>query len=87
MRGLEPDAIFLLMPWSATETIDRCAATFLTLPVEIHLGPEQILHKFEEVELSKLGPLATLQLTRMPLSCASKSCRSGCSICSSPRRR
>jgi Undecaprenyl-phosphate glucose phosphotransferase len=68
VRAVEPDAIFLLMPWSATETIERCAQTFLALPVEIHLGPEQILHKFEEVELSKLGPLATLQLTRMPLS-------------------
>ncbi|HML07997.1 MAG TPA: undecaprenyl-phosphate glucose phosphotransferase [Xanthobacteraceae bacterium] len=68
VRSLEPDAIFLLLPWSATATIDRCAETFLTLPVEIHLGPEQILHKFEEVELSKLGPLASLRLTRIPLS-------------------
>ncbi len=68
VRSIEPDAIFLLMPWSATETIDRCAETFLALPIEIHLGPEQILHKFEEVELSRLGPLASLQLTRMPLS-------------------
>ena len=57
----------LLLPWSATETIDRCAETFLALPVEIHLGPEQILHKFEEVKLSKLGPVASLQLTRRPL--------------------
>ena len=68
VRGLEPDAIFLLLPWSATETIERCAAAFLTLPVEIHLGPERILHKFEDVELSKHGPLASLQLNRMPLS-------------------
>ena len=68
VRSLEPDAIFLLLPWSATETIERCAETFLALPVEIHLGPEQILHKFEDVELAKLGPLASLQLTRMPLS-------------------
>jgi len=68
VRGLEPDSIFLLMPWSATATIERCAETFLSLPVKIHLGPEQILHKFEEVELSKLGPLASLQLTRVPLS-------------------
>ena len=67
VRSVEPDAIFLLLPWSATETIERCADAFLTLPVEIHLGPEQILHKFEDVELSKLGPLASLQLTRMPL--------------------
>ena len=68
VRGLQPDAIYLMMPWSATETIEHCAETFLTLPVEIHLGPEQILHRFDEVELSKLGPLASLQLTRLPLS-------------------
>jgi Undecaprenyl-phosphate glucose phosphotransferase len=67
VRALEPDAIYLLLPWSATEIIDRCAEKFLSLPVEIHLGPEQILHKFEEVELAKVGPLASLQLTRMPL--------------------
>jgi Undecaprenyl-phosphate glucose phosphotransferase len=67
VRSVEPDSIFLLLPWSATETIDRCAETFLALPVEIHLGPEAILHKFEEVELSKLGPLASLKLTRLPL--------------------
>jgi Undecaprenyl-phosphate glucose phosphotransferase len=68
VRALEPDAIYLLLPWSATEIIDRCAKTFLALPVELHLGPEQILHKFEEVELAKVGPLASLQLTRLPLS-------------------
>jgi Undecaprenyl-phosphate glucose phosphotransferase len=67
VRNLEPDAIFLQLPWSATDIIDRCAETFLTLPVEIHLGPEQILHKFDDVELSKHGPLASLQLTRRPL--------------------
>ena len=68
VRLLEPDAIHLLVPWSATETIERCADTFLALPVAIHLGAEQILHRFEEVELSRLGPLASLQLTRLPLS-------------------
>ena len=68
VRSLEPDAVFLLLPWSQTEIIERCAETFMTLPVEIHIGPEQILHKFEEVKLSKLGPLTSLQLTRRPLS-------------------
>jgi Undecaprenyl-phosphate glucose phosphotransferase len=67
VRSLEPDAIFLLLPWSATDTIQRCAETFMKLPVEIHIGPEPILHKFEEVKLSKLGPLTSLQLTRRPL--------------------
>jgi Undecaprenyl-phosphate glucose phosphotransferase len=68
VRGLEPDAIYLLLPWSATETITRCADAFQALPVELHLGPEQILQKFEDVELSKLGPLASLKVTRLPLS-------------------
>jgi len=68
VRGINPDAIFLLLPWSATPTIERCAETFLELPVEIHLGPEAILHRFEDVELSRLGPLASLRLTRVPLS-------------------
>jgi Undecaprenyl-phosphate glucose phosphotransferase len=67
VRSLEPDAIFLLLPWSQTEIIERCAETFMALPVEIHVGPEQILHKFEEVRLSKFGPLTSLQLTRLPL--------------------
>jgi Undecaprenyl-phosphate glucose phosphotransferase len=57
----------VLLPWSATETIDRCAETFSALPVEIHLGPEQVLYKFEEATLSTLGPVASLQLTRRPL--------------------
>jgi Undecaprenyl-phosphate glucose phosphotransferase len=68
VRSLAPDAIFVLVPWSATATIERCAETFLALPVEIHLGPEAILHKFEEARLSTLGPVASLQITRRPLS-------------------
>jgi Undecaprenyl-phosphate glucose phosphotransferase len=66
-RMLEPDAIFLVMPWSATDKINRCAETLLKLPSEIHLGAEHILDRFEHVQLSKLGPMASLQLTRLPL--------------------
>ena len=32
-------------------------------------GPKEILYKFDEVELAKIGPLANLQLTRLPLRC------------------
>ena len=67
VRSLAPDAIFLLVPWSETDTIDRCAETFMKLPVEIHLGPEQVLQKFEQAKLSTLGPVASLQITRRPL--------------------
>ena len=51
-----------------TATIERCAETFQTLPVELHLGPEEVLHKFDDAKLSTLGPVITLQLTRRPLS-------------------
>jgi exopolysaccharide biosynthesis polyprenyl glycosylphosphotransferase len=44
------------------------AESLLKLPAEIHLGPEHILDRFEEVQLSKSGPIASLQLRRVPLS-------------------
>jgi exopolysaccharide biosynthesis polyprenyl glycosylphosphotransferase len=60
--------VLLLLPWSDTPLINRCAEMFLALPAEIHLGPEQILHKFESAQLSRRGPMSSLQLTRLPLS-------------------
>jgi Undecaprenyl-phosphate glucose phosphotransferase len=68
VRSVAPDAVFVMLPWSATATIERCAEAFHTLPVEIHLGPEQVLYKFDDAKLSTLGPVTTLQLTRRPLS-------------------
>jgi Undecaprenyl-phosphate glucose phosphotransferase len=67
-RILEPDAVFLVMPWSDADTIDRCVETLLNVPAEIHLGAEHVLDRFEHVKISKLGALASLQLTRPPLS-------------------
>jgi Undecaprenyl-phosphate glucose phosphotransferase len=67
-RLLQPEAIFLVMPWRDTDTIDCCAEMLRKLPAEIHLGPEHILDRFERVQLLKLGPIASLQLRRMPLS-------------------
>ena len=67
-RLLQPEAIFLVMPWNATDAINHCAETLLKLPAEIHLGPEQILDRFEKVQLLKFGPISSLQLRRMPLS-------------------
>ena len=56
------------MPWSATELINTSAEALLKLPAEIHLGAEHILDRFENVALSRLGSMVSLQLTRMPLS-------------------
>src|SRR5262245_16484178 len=67
-RPLSPDAVFIIVPWSDRETIDHCVEELLTIPAEIHLGPERILERFENVRISKLGRITSLQLTRQPLS-------------------
>jgi Undecaprenyl-phosphate glucose phosphotransferase len=67
-RTLRPDAVYIVTPWSQTGTIDSCVDEFLKMPVEIHLGPERILDRFEHVRIARHGPMASLQLTRAPLS-------------------
>jgi len=66
-RNLRPDAVFIVTPWSETGTIDSCVDEFLKIPVEIHLGPERVLDRFEHMRIARHGPMASLQLTRAPL--------------------
>ena len=51
-RRLRPDAVYIVTPWSETATIDECIDEFLNIPVEIHLGPERILDRFENVRIA-----------------------------------
>jgi Undecaprenyl-phosphate glucose phosphotransferase len=67
-RALEPDDIFIVSPWSDTETIERIVDRMITLPAAIHLGPERILERFREVHISKVASMATLCLVQTPLS-------------------
>jgi Undecaprenyl-phosphate glucose phosphotransferase len=67
-RNLQPDAVYIIVPWSDTEVIERCVEELLTIPAEIHLGGERILDRFENVRIARFGPIASLQLTRHPLS-------------------
>jgi Undecaprenyl-phosphate glucose phosphotransferase len=67
-RVLQPEAIVLVMPWHETDLIDRCANTLRKLPAELHLAPERVLDRFEQVQILKIGPISSLQLRRMPLS-------------------
>jgi Undecaprenyl-phosphate glucose phosphotransferase len=67
-RALHPDDVFVIMPWSNTETIERVVDRLMTLPVSIHLGPERILDRFAKVEIIKVSDMATLCLARPPLS-------------------
>jgi len=71
-RTLSPEAVYIVTPWSETGTIDSCVEEFLKMPVEIHLGPERILDRFDNVRLVKHGRMASLQLTRAPLNRAER---------------
>jgi Undecaprenyl-phosphate glucose phosphotransferase len=66
-RALHPDDVFVIMPWSNTQTIERVVDRLMTLPVSIHLGPERILDRFARVEIVKVSDMATLCLARPPL--------------------
>src|SRR6185312_11539578 len=67
-RHLEPDAFFVLTSWNATEVISKCTETLLALPVEFHLCPDEVLYTFTSAQLGRIGPITSLQLTRLPLS-------------------
>jgi Undecaprenyl-phosphate glucose phosphotransferase len=67
-RDVQPDAVFIITPWADADTIDQSVDVMLSLPAEIHLGPEDVLHRFHNAQLARLGPLSSLQLTRLPLS-------------------
>ncbi|MBY0612797.1 MAG: undecaprenyl-phosphate glucose phosphotransferase [Beijerinckiaceae bacterium] len=67
-RTLDLDDVFVLAPWSDHHLISRCVDSFLKLPAAIHLGPERIFDRFEDMRLAKIGPISSLNLVRRPLS-------------------
>jgi Undecaprenyl-phosphate glucose phosphotransferase len=67
-RFKRPEDIFIMLPWSDRQTIERCVDAFLTLPASIHLDPERLLNRFEDLRVSRLGPVVGLNLAREPLS-------------------
>ena len=62
-----PDAVYIVTPWSETVTIDDCVDEFLNIRVEHPSRPQRILDRFENVRIVKHGSMASLQLTRAPL--------------------
>ena len=66
-REMQLDDVLIIVPWSETETIDRLVDGFMRIPVTIHLGPERIFDRFQEIHIAKAGGIASLQLGRPPL--------------------
>jgi Undecaprenyl-phosphate glucose phosphotransferase len=67
-RMRRPNDIFILVPWSQTETIDACITSFMSVPASIHLGPERVLDRFIDAHIVKVGGISSLNLVRGPLS-------------------
>ena len=67
-RHMQLDDVLIIVPWSQTATIDRLIDAFMRMPVTVHLGPERIFDRFDEVRIAKAGGIASLQLGRPPLS-------------------
>ncbi|MGL4729548.1 MAG: hypothetical protein ACRCWO_12410, partial [Bosea sp. (in: a-proteobacteria)] len=67
VRRLRPDSVFIAAPWSEKALIELCAEAFMSVPVAIHLAPEEIMDRFQRPRISHIGGLSSLQLTRSPL--------------------
>ncbi len=67
-RTLDIDDVFVLVPWSKNGLINHCVQAFLNLPAAIHLGPERVFDNFNDIRIAKIGPIASLNLVRRPLS-------------------
>ena len=66
-RRLHVEEILVLVPWSDRINIEHCVDALMTVPAAVHLGPEKIFTRFKDIEISRIGTAATLQLTRVPL--------------------
>jgi exopolysaccharide biosynthesis polyprenyl glycosylphosphotransferase len=67
-RILEPDDVFVLVPWSDKRVIDAAIQALLRIPASIHLGSERVLDRFSDARVSKFGGVSSLNLVRDPLS-------------------
>jgi Undecaprenyl-phosphate glucose phosphotransferase len=62
-RQSRPDSVFIALPWSERDRIERCIEAFLNVPVAINLSPELILDRFQNPRIIKTGSVAALELT------------------------
>ena len=67
IRLARPDDAFVALPWSRPELVERCVAGLMKLPVEVHLGLGGPLRELRRAEVSHVGAMSGLTLTRRPL--------------------
>ena len=64
IRDQMPDDIYLVLPWSQTEVIDKCISAFMEVPASIHLNidPGSAVNRLGNAVLGANGSLSSLSL-------------------------
>lgn len=64
IRGTMPDDIYIVVPWSRTDVIDKCISAFMKVPASIHLNiaPDSAINRLGNAELTINGSLSSLSL-------------------------
>jgi Undecaprenyl-phosphate glucose phosphotransferase len=81
VRPLSIHDIYLVIPWGEKELIELAFDECLVLPASIHLAPETILERFRDLDVTRLGDMTTLSLSRPPLSTAEISLKRAFDLC------
>lgn len=66
-RQLDVDDVFLLTQRVRAGAVDAAINSFLTMPASIHLASEQVLERFRDARIARMGTIASLSLVRRPL--------------------
>ncbi|WP_407524635.1 undecaprenyl-phosphate glucose phosphotransferase [Methylobacterium oryzisoli] len=68
VRFLRPDDLFVLVPWSDGEDVERCVDAFLRVPAALHLRPGRVMDRFADLRLARVGRLTGINVGGAPLS-------------------
>ncbi|MFE1599394.1 exopolysaccharide biosynthesis polyprenyl glycosylphosphotransferase [Methylobacterium sp. ID0610] len=68
VRFLRPDDVFVLVPWTDAEDVALCTDAFLRVPAALHLRPAQVMDRFKDMRLARVGRLTGINVGREPLS-------------------
>jgi Undecaprenyl-phosphate glucose phosphotransferase len=68
VRAVNADDVFILVPWDSAPLMDAIIDRLLTVPANIHLGGDDLLDRFDDMRVSRIGSLASMQIVHGPLS-------------------
>ena len=68
VRMYRPDDVYLAIPWSRGALLEQCAEAFKGTPAQVHVGIDDVSGLLRQGDVSRVGPMASLRLTRPPMS-------------------